>query len=106
MLCVYADSSLTDVKAVRPVSAEFAFGSDENDFQAVFNDDQERLAAHCYLCLLYTSYAKDEGSSGYGLNHPYDFPHDYGTSPMTEASITNASLSPSNALIRFYGRCV
>lgn len=49
MLCVYADSSLTDVKAVRPVSAEFAFGSDENDFQAVFNDDQERLAAHCYL---------------------------------------------------------
>ena len=49
MLCVYADSSLKDVKAVRPVSAEFAFGSDENDFQAVFNDDQERLASHCYL---------------------------------------------------------
>ena len=50
-------------------------------------------------------YAKDEGSSGYGLSLPHDFPHDYGTSPMTEASIANASLSPSNALIRFYGAC-
>lgn len=56
MLIVYADSSMEDVQALRPVSMEFAFGSDENDFQVVMPKEAPRLDAHGYIYVDGTEY--------------------------------------------------
>lgn len=49
MLFVYADKNLADIKALKPISAEFAFGSDENDFSLVMPYQSEVLEAGYYV---------------------------------------------------------
>lgn len=49
MIAVYADSGLGDVRVVHPASMEFAFGSDENDFEARIPYGSPRMDALGYL---------------------------------------------------------
>lgn len=56
MLIVYADSRMADIQALRPVSMEFAFGSDENDFQVVMPKEAPLLDAHGYVYVDGTEY--------------------------------------------------
>lgn len=49
MIAVYADSNLEDVRVVHPASMEFAFGSDENDFEARIPYGSPRMDALGYL---------------------------------------------------------
>ena len=56
MLIVYADSRMADIQALRPISMEFAFGSDENDFQVVMPKEAPLLDAHGYVYVDGTEY--------------------------------------------------
>lgn len=49
MIAVYADSALSDVRVVHPASMEFAFGSDENDFEVRIPYGSPRMDALGYL---------------------------------------------------------
>lgn len=56
MIVVYADSSMNDIRALRPISLEFAFGSDENDFELVMPYSAERLKPFYYVYIDSTEY--------------------------------------------------
>lgn len=49
MIIVYADSSMKDVRTLKPFSLEFAFGSDENDFELQMPYSAPRLDPFCYV---------------------------------------------------------
>lgn len=49
MIIVYADSAMKDVRTLKPISLEFAFGSDENDFELQMPYSAPRLYPFCYV---------------------------------------------------------
>ena len=49
MIAVYADKDFNDVRAIHPISMEFAYGEDENDFEVKMAAAAERMDALGYI---------------------------------------------------------